>query len=165
MSPEDKARLEEAYRSGIPLEGLVKKEIKGGFEVTVAGNVRTFCPFSQMAIKRISDPEEYIDQHMLFRITEYKESGRNIILSRRVILEEEREEKREALKEQLEESPTFQYLVGRISERRGEMGRAARAYLGFGVLSETHISSGEMTEASVTSREEPGLVVDDQTDF
>ena len=87
-----RAHLEEAYRSNIPLEGFIKKEIKGGFEVTVAGSIRTFCPFSQMDIKRISDPEDYVDQHMLFKITEYKENGRNIILSRRVILEEEREE-------------------------------------------------------------------------
>ena len=82
-----RAHLEEAYRSSIPLEGFIKKEIKGGFEVTIAGNVRTFCPFSQMDIKRISDPEDYIGQHMLFKITEYKENGRNIILSRRIILE------------------------------------------------------------------------------
>jgi small subunit ribosomal protein S1 len=98
-----RAHLEEAYRSNIPLEGFIKKEIKGGFEVTIAGNVRSFCPFSQMDIKRISDPEDYVDQHMLFKITEYKENGRNIIISRRIILEEEREEKKEALKETLQE--------------------------------------------------------------
>jgi small subunit ribosomal protein S1 len=110
------AHLEEAYRSGIPLEGFVKKEIKGGFEVTVAGSIRAFCPFSQMDIKRISDPEEYIEQHMLFRITEYKENGRNFILSRRVILEEEREEKREALKETLLEGQTVKGIITSIQK-------------------------------------------------
>ena len=110
------AHLEEAYRSGIPLEGFVKKEIKGGFEVTVAGSIRAFCPFSQMDIKRISDPEEYIEQHMLFRITEYKENGRNIILSRRVILEDEREEKREVLKETLLEGQTVKGIITSIQK-------------------------------------------------
>jgi small subunit ribosomal protein S1 len=110
------AHLEEAYRSGIPLEGFVKKEIKGGFEVTVAKSIRAFCPFSQMDIKRISDPEEYIEQHMLFRITEYKENGRNIILSRRVILEEEREEKREVLKETLLEGQTVKGIITSIQK-------------------------------------------------
>ena len=110
------AHLEEAYRSGIPLEGFVKKEIKGGFEVTVAGSIRAFCPFSQMDIKRISDPEEYIEQHMLFRITEYKENGRNIIVSRRVILEEEREEKREVLKETLLEGQTVKGIITSIQK-------------------------------------------------
>ena len=111
-----RAHLEEAYRSSIPLEGFVKKEIKGGFEVTVAGNVRTFCPFSQMDIKRISDPEDYVDQHMLFKITEYKENGRNIILSHRLILEEEREEKREVLKETLKEGMTVKGTITSIQK-------------------------------------------------
>jgi small subunit ribosomal protein S1 len=101
---------------GIPLEGFVKKEIKGGFEVTIAGNVRTFCPFSQMDIKRISDPEDYVDQHMLFKITEYKENGRNIILSHRIILEEEREEKREVLKETLQEGMTVKGTITSIQK-------------------------------------------------
>ncbi|MFC1827001.1 30S ribosomal protein S1 [Thermodesulfobacteriota bacterium] len=111
-----RAHLEEAYRSRIPLEGFVKKEIKGGFEVTVAGDVRTFCPFSQMDIKRISDPEDYVDQHMLFKITEYKENGRNIILSRRIILEEEREEKREVLKETLQEGMAVKGTITSIQK-------------------------------------------------
>jgi len=111
-----RAHLEEAYRSSIPLEGFIKKEIKGGFEVTVAGNVRTFCPFSQMDIKRISEPEDYIGQHMLFKITEYKENGRNIILSRRIILEEEREEKRELLRETLQEGMTVKGTITSIQK-------------------------------------------------
>ena len=111
-----RAHLEEAYRSSIPLEGFVKKEIKGGFEVTVAGNVRTFCPFSQMDIKRISDTEDYIGQHMLFKIAEYKENGRNIILSRRIILEEKREEKRELLKEKLQEGMSVKGTITSIQK-------------------------------------------------
>ena len=111
-----RAHLEEAYRSGIPLEGLVKREIKGGFEITVAGNVRTFCPYSQMNLKRIADPEEYIGDHMLFKITKFSEGGRNIVLSRRIILEEEREEKRQELKEHLREGMTVKGKITTIKE-------------------------------------------------
>ena len=110
------AHLEEAYRNGIPLEGFIKKEIKGGFEVTVAGKIRTFCPYSQMDIRRITDAEDYVGEHMLFKITEYKENGRNIILSRRIILEEEREEKRELLKETLQEGMTVQGVITSIQK-------------------------------------------------
>jgi small subunit ribosomal protein S1 len=110
------AHLEEAYRNGIPLEGFIKKEIKGGFEVTVAGKIRTFCPYSQMDIRRITDAEDYVGEHMLFKITEYKENGRNIILSRRIILEEEREEKRELLKETLHEGMTVQGVITSIQK-------------------------------------------------
>jgi small subunit ribosomal protein S1 len=109
-----RAHLEEAYRSSIPLEGFVKKEIKGGFEITVAGNVRAFCPYSQMNLKKIADPEEYIDTHMLFKITQFSEGGRNIVLSRRIILEEEREQKREELKEHLKEGMTVKGKITSI---------------------------------------------------
>jgi small subunit ribosomal protein S1 len=111
-----RAHLEEAYNNRIPLEGFVEKEIKGGFEVTIAGNVRTFCPFSQMDIRRIADSEDYVGQHMLFKITEYGENGRNIILSHRVILEEEREEKRELLKETLKEGMTVKGTITSIQK-------------------------------------------------
>ncbi|MEJ2032340.1 MAG: 30S ribosomal protein S1 [Deltaproteobacteria bacterium] len=95
------AHLEEAYQAGVPVEGHVEKEIKGGFEVKVAG-ARAFCPYSQMELRRIADPGEYVDQHLTFRIIEFKEGGRNIILSRRAILEEERRQAKEKLKESLE---------------------------------------------------------------
>ena len=107
--------LEEAFRSAIPIEGYVKKEIKGGFEVTVAGNIRTFCPFSQMDIKRTADPEQYIGRHLPFVITQYGESGRNIVLSRRILLEKEQEEKREKLQGTLQEGMT---VKGKITSIR-----------------------------------------------
>ena len=111
-----KAHLEEAYRSSIPLEGHVKKEIKGGFEITVAGNVRTFCPYSQMGLRRVADPEEYIGQHLLFKITKFSEGGRNIVLSRRIILEEEREEKRQQLQEHLQEGMTVKGKITTLKD-------------------------------------------------
>lgn len=114
--PASRAHLEEAYRSGIPLEGLVQKEIKGGFEVTISGKIRTFCPFSQMDLRRISDPEDYLGQHLLFKIMEYGENGRNIILSHRIILEEERLQKRDELQEKLSEGMTVQGTITSIRD-------------------------------------------------
>ncbi|MGW8288340.1 MAG: 30S ribosomal protein S1 [Desulfobulbales bacterium] len=111
-----RAHLEEAYRSSIPLEGFVSKEIKGGFEITVAGNIRSFCPYSQMDLKRTNDPEEYIGRHLLFKITQFSESGRNIVLSRRIILEEEREQKREELRKHLQEGMTVRGKITSIKD-------------------------------------------------
>jgi small subunit ribosomal protein S1 len=95
--------LEEAYHSGIPVEGLVEKEIKGGFQVKIAGNVHAFCPYSQLGLKRVEDTAQYLGQHLTFKIVEYGKRGRNIIVSNRVILEEERQKHKDALKESLEE--------------------------------------------------------------
>jgi small subunit ribosomal protein S1 len=95
------AQLEEAYAAGIPVEGVIEKEVKGGFEVKVAGS-RAFCPFSQVALRRVEDSAALIGKHMSFRITEYAENGRNIVLSHRALLEEEQQQKKEALKETLQ---------------------------------------------------------------
>lgn len=80
--------LENAWRNGIPVEGVVEKEIKGGFEVQI-GKSRAFCPFSQMG-GRQSGEESPVGRHLSFKITEYKENGRNILVSNRAILEEEK---------------------------------------------------------------------------
>jgi len=98
-----RALLEDAWRSGIPVEGVVEREIKGGFEVKIAGLVRGFCPFSQMTIGRVANAADFVGQRLNFLILEYKERGRNVILSRRAILQEEMKAKREALKESLRE--------------------------------------------------------------
>ena len=94
------AQLEEAYAAGIPVDGVVEKEVKGGFEVKVAGS-RAFCPFSQMGLRRVDDSAALIGKHMSFRISEYAENGRNIVLSHRALLEEELQGQKDALKETL----------------------------------------------------------------
>ncbi len=76
-----------AATSGIPVEGKVAAVIKGGYEVTVGG-LRAFCPFSQMDVRRVEAAEDYVGRVLEFRITRYEEKGRNIVLSRRQLLEE-----------------------------------------------------------------------------
>ncbi|MBL0225383.1 MAG: 30S ribosomal protein S1 [Geobacteraceae bacterium] len=83
------AQLEDAWRSGVPVEGLVEKEIKGGFEIKLGGTARAFCPFSQIALRRMDSAESLIGSRLAFRITDYAENGRNIVVSRRSLLEEE----------------------------------------------------------------------------
>jgi small subunit ribosomal protein S1 len=107
--------LEEAWQSGIPVEGLVEKENKGGFEVKIAGELRGFCPYSQMGLQRGGNPSDLIGQHLAFRITQYGEKGRNIVLSHRSILEEERQRQREALIGSLQEGMK---VTGTISSIR-----------------------------------------------
>jgi small subunit ribosomal protein S1 len=98
-----RAFLEDASRSGIPVEGLVEREVKGGFEIKVAGDTRGFCPFSQMGLVRVETPANWVGQRLTFKIIEFGEGGRNIILSHRAILEEEQAKLREGLKASLKE--------------------------------------------------------------
>jgi len=92
--------LEGAYRSGLPIEGVVASERKGGYQVTVFGK-EAFCPYSQMDLRGVSDPEGYVGKRLVFRIAEYEKGGRNIVLSRRQILEEERQKQVDRLRQTL----------------------------------------------------------------
>ena len=97
------AQLEEAWRSEIPVEGRIEKEVKGGYEVKLPGNVRAFCPFSQLGLRRQDDSEDIAGTTLSFRITQFSEQGRNIVVSHRVILDEERRQKRAELMTSLKE--------------------------------------------------------------
>jgi small subunit ribosomal protein S1 len=83
----DARQLEEAFQAGLPVQGRVEREVKGGFEVRVARQ-RAFCPVSQIDIVRNTDPAQHEGRVYPFRIIEYKEGGRNLVVSRRVLLEE-----------------------------------------------------------------------------
>jgi small subunit ribosomal protein S1 len=109
------AHLEEAFHTRIPVTGQVEKEVKGGFEVKVAG-ARAFCPYSQMALHRIGDAEQYTGQSFDFRIVEFREAGRNIIVSRRALLEEEREQQKERLKLSLAVGQTVRGVITSIRD-------------------------------------------------
>src|SRR5436309_2329496 len=76
-----------AAQTGIPVEGKVAAVIKGGYEVTVGG-LRAFCPFSQMDVRRVEAAEEYVGRVLEFRVMTYSDNGRNLVLSRRRLLEE-----------------------------------------------------------------------------
>jgi len=101
--PGKQTQLEDAWRNGIPIEGTVAKEVKGGFEIKVGGTVRAFCPFSQMGLRREEPQSEIIGRSLTFNIAEFGENGRNIVLSRRAILEGERQDKKQALQASLQE--------------------------------------------------------------
>jgi small subunit ribosomal protein S1 len=76
-----------AAQTGIPVEGKVAAVIKGGYEVTVGG-LRGFCPLSQMDLRRAESADEYVGRVLEFRVTTFSENGRNLVLSRRRLLEE-----------------------------------------------------------------------------
>lgn len=73
--------------------------------------MRAFCPFSQIALRRGDDHEALVGSRLTFRITEYGEKGRNIVVSRRVLLEEEQQRLREAAWAAMEEGMTVSGTV------------------------------------------------------
>lgn len=93
----DIQHLQMAKESGMPVEGKVTAVNKGGLEVDLGGGVRGFCPNSQsgtraprgaVAGQQQTDLNSMIGQSLQFKVTELKDNGRNIVLSRRAVLEE-----------------------------------------------------------------------------
>lgn len=94
--------IQDAFETHLPIEGKVIEERKGGFTVQVAGS-NAFCPFSQIDARGVKkEPAEYIGQTYSFMISEFSDEGKNIVLSRRVILEEEAKKMRQYLKDMLQ---------------------------------------------------------------
>jgi small subunit ribosomal protein S1 len=110
------AQLEEAWRSGIPVEGRIEKEVKGGYEIKLPGSVRAFCPFSQLGLRRQDDSTEVVDTTRSFRITQFSEQGRNIVVSHRVILDEERRQQKEELMKTLKEGMVVSGTITNIRD-------------------------------------------------
>lgn len=107
--------LENAFKNGIPVDGLVEKEIKGGYEVKI-GESRAFCPYSQMGQRRTEDSSQYVGKKLTFKIQEFKDRGRSILVSNRAILEEERKEQMEALKKTLHEGMVVKGTIKSIQD-------------------------------------------------
>ena len=110
-----KAALENAFKSEIPVEGKVEKVIKGGYEIKL-GDTRAFCPFSQIGLKRVEDSEEYVGTKHTFKILEYSENGRNILVSSRVLLEEDAKAQIEILKTTLHEKMIVKGTIKSIQD-------------------------------------------------
>ncbi len=92
--------LKEAYRQSIPVEGKINETCKGGFRVEVLQR-KAFCPLSQVDINFVENPSEYVGKTLTFLVTTLEENGKNIVLSRRALLEREVEKTRKAFYETL----------------------------------------------------------------
>jgi small subunit ribosomal protein S1 len=92
QGPDSLDILREAKENLIPIEGRVSKTVKGGFEIDLSG-IRAFCPLGQIDLQFCEKPEDHVGARYPFHIMEIKEKGKNIIVSRRVLLEEEQEKK------------------------------------------------------------------------
>jgi small subunit ribosomal protein S1 len=126
-------QLEEAFHTGLPVEGKVERTVKGGYEVRLAG-MRAFCPFSHIDIARGTDPSAHVGKVYTFRITEYKEHGRNLVVSRRALLEHEQRAQADEVRRSIVPGAT---LAGRVASVR-DFG--AFVDLGGGVQGLLHVS-------------------------
>ncbi len=103
--------LQDAFDSGLPVEGTVKEQCKGGFHVEMMQRT-VFCHISQMDLKFVETPDDYIGKVYPFIISRFEEEGKNIVVSRRMLLEKEQEA---GQKKFLEEVSPGSILEGKVS--------------------------------------------------
>jgi small subunit ribosomal protein S1 len=142
--PRDAAVMR-AYRTGLPLDGMVEKVIKGGYEVKI-GKSRGFCPHSQIDLHRVDTPEEMVGKTFPFRVIQVRRGGDDVVLSRRVLLEEQRVEEAKAVRATLLEGAVLDGHVARIADF------GAFVDLGAGVTGLVHLT--EMAHNRVVSPSE-----------
>jgi small subunit ribosomal protein S1 len=102
------------YHEGDVVKGRVTRKIKGGLLVDIGVNV--FLPASQVDIRRPSDIADYIDQEIECMILKIDESRRNIVVSRRKLIEIQREEKKKKLLEEIETNQVRHGTVKNIAD-------------------------------------------------
>ena len=125
-------QLEDAFHTGLPVEGKVERAVKGGYEVRI-GRQRAFCPFSQIGTPA-TDPPAHEGLVYQFRIIEYSEGGRNIVVSRRALVEEEQRARAAEVRRSIVAGAV---MTGRVASVR-EFG--AFVDLGAGVQGLLHVS-------------------------
>jgi small subunit ribosomal protein S1 len=137
-------QLEDAFQTGLPVEGKVEKEVKGGYEVRIARQ-RGFCPISQIDTLR-TEPSVHLGRVYEFRILEFREGGRNLVVSRRALLEEAQ---RASAAEVRRSIVAGAVVTGRVASVR-DFG--AFVDLGGGVQGLLHVSEMEWSRVSDTSQ-------------
>jgi small subunit ribosomal protein S1 len=104
-----------AYDEGRTVTGKVTRRIKGGLRVEI-GNMYAFLPASQIDIRPVQDLDAYLGRTLEMKVIKLSRRRRNIVLSRRVLLEEERESKRKELLETLDVGQVRRGVVKNITQ-------------------------------------------------
>ena len=108
-------KIRVAHETDQPVQGTLMKKIKGGVVVNVMG-VDAFLPGSQIALRRVPNIDELLGQSFEFKIIKLNKRRRNIVVSRRVILENERASKREHLMKELQPQQIRKGIVKNITD-------------------------------------------------
>jgi small subunit ribosomal protein S1 len=106
--------IKKAYEADEPIEGVIASRVKGGFSVDIG--VNAFLPGSQADLRPVRNLDEMVGQTYKFKVLKFNRKRSNIVLSRRVILEAERESKRSTTLSSISEGKVIQGIVKNITE-------------------------------------------------
>ncbi|MCC6558152.1 MAG: 30S ribosomal protein S1, partial [Polyangiaceae bacterium] len=98
------------------IEGTISQRVKGGLSVTIRGGVKAFLPGSQVDLRPIRNLDKLIGQTYKFKVIKFNKKRGNIVLSRRVLLERERDEMKAKTLETLTEGMVVKGTIKNITE-------------------------------------------------
>lgn len=104
-----------SFRDGGAMEGEVISKVKGGLSVDLGG-VHAFLPASQIDLRPIRNLDEWVGQRLRFKVIKFNRKRNNIVLSRRVLLEEERKIQREETLKNLKEGDILEGTVKNLTD-------------------------------------------------
>jgi small subunit ribosomal protein S1 len=108
-------KVKDAHDKGELIEGRIMRRIKGGMVVDLMG-VDAFLPGSQIALRQVPDFDALIGREMEFKVIKLNKARRNIVVSRRAVLEEERMKQREKLLKEIEPGQVREGVVKNITD-------------------------------------------------
>ncbi len=106
--------LKKHYQDGTPVEGVITHSVKGGMKVDISG-VEAFLPASQIETRYVENTDDYAGLKSSFRIMKFNPRQNKLVVSRRVLLEEEREKLKAELWENLEVGQVVKGMVTRLT--------------------------------------------------
>lgn len=107
-------KIDKALEEGTPVEGAVVSEVKGGFMVDIG--VSAFLPISQVDIKPVKNPASFIGRHLKYKVIKVNQKKSNVIVSRRMLLEEEKDRKRKEFWKNVKEGQVIYGFVKSITD-------------------------------------------------
>ena len=107
--------LQKAHDEGTPVQGSIVAKVKGGFTVDIGG-VKAFLPGSQVDIRPVRDNDSVINLQGKFKVLKLSRKKANVVVSRRVFLEEDREARRKTLLDSIREGDEIEAKVKNITD-------------------------------------------------
>lgn len=107
--------VEVAFESGLPMKGRVVATNKGGYEIDLGG-VPAFCPISQIDLAFTEDPNVHVGETYTFKVTDVREGGRTVVVSRAQLMREERDAARSETLAKLEPGVRVSGTVTRVAD-------------------------------------------------
>ncbi len=109
-------KIKEKYEKGEPVAGVVKRKVREGVLVEILGMIEAFMHISQIDLKPVQDLDEWVGKEVMVKIKAVDSENSRVVVSRRTLLDEERERAKESLFSRLKVDDVYEVTVRNITD-------------------------------------------------